>query len=185
MTRTRQANKPSWTKKSRPVKKTSSTLKLKLYLLPNPTPSLLQDFIVNHWGEIAFLLSMPTCIENPVFYLLINGSPQGDLRSTKGTREGDPLSPHLASLARIFRWFIGHKQPLKVVRLSFFIKGQLKIDWSKPRWTSLTYKKEGFLKGSDERGLVFSIKNSRSHFRRASKAFFSCAGLMSFSISIA
>ena len=35
------------------------------------------------------------CISTATFYVLINGSPYGFFRSSKGFRQGDPLSPYL------------------------------------------------------------------------------------------
>ena len=44
----------------------------------------------NQW--VGLIMS---CIGSSLYQILVNGVPKGDIRPTRGIRQGDPLSPHL------------------------------------------------------------------------------------------
>lgn len=78
-----------------------------------------------------FISWISTCLSIVSFSILLNGSPYGDFSSTKGFRQGDPLSP--------FLFIIGTKLPSRLLLLEESrtnLKG-LKLGIYGPRFSHL------------------------------------------------
>lgn len=73
-----------------------------------------RDFLIKVLQQFGFSNAWVTwvrsCIGSPRFLVILNGSPQGFFESTKGIRQGDPLSPFLfIIMAKVLGHFISKK----------------------------------------------------------------------------